>query len=266
MNIITITSNYGIKDPYLAILKGLLLTENQSLNIVDISHEIAPGNLAEAAYILESAYAYFPKGTVHLCAVEERDARCMKYIAMEKRGHFFVGPDNGILSMVAPKLAPDSIHEIEINPDSEDHPGMKILARAASFLANGGVMSVLGQSGTKIKQNSIWRPSFNKDLNLLSGIIIYIDRRGNLITNIEQGYFEELTYAKSFQIRLPTQEKITRITTSLDKKPPQSTTFACFNLNGLLEICISEGSSLDKTGASDLLGLGFRDTIDIEIK
>ncbi len=263
MNIITLTSNYGYRDPYVGILKGLLISENNSIRMVDISHEAAPGNLIEAAYILESSYSFFPEKTVHLCAVEELDSKSMRYLAMEKKGHFFVGPDNGILDLIEPKIKPDKIHEIEIDSDSDTVPGMHIIARAATFLASGGLISVLGQSCTKPKDYHLWKPTFNKELNLLTGHVIFIDRRGSLITNIERKFFEDITHGKKFYIRLPTKEKLDRITPSIGKKPNQSTTFAWFNHNDLLEICVSGGSSLNKSGASDMLGLNFRDTIDI---
>lgn len=104
MAIITLTSDLGIRDPYVAILKAGILRAIPDAVIADISHEIAPYNISQGAYILKSAYAYFPENTIHIAAVDAGNALA-DCIALRCNGHFFIGPDNGILSLVTDNKA-----------------------------------------------------------------------------------------------------------------------------------------------------------------
>ncbi|RLB13057.1 MAG: hypothetical protein DRG39_00215, partial [Deltaproteobacteria bacterium] len=96
MKIITLTTDFGTKDPYVGIMKGVILSINPDVHIVDITHEIEPANILEAAYILKEAYRFFPKGTIHVGVVDPGVGGDRRPIAIKTGGSFFVGPDNGL--------------------------------------------------------------------------------------------------------------------------------------------------------------------------
>ena len=264
MNIITLTSDYGLKDPYMGIWKGSIFRLNAMAKVVDISHSIAPANFLEAAYVLGSAYAYFPKGSVHVIAIEEMDAQSMRFVAMKKDGHFFVAPDNGILSLIRPEYTIESIHLIDIEPNDKEFPATEIMTKAALFLAEGGAINVLGQACADMHTISPWKPLFNQQSKLLTTHIVYVDRRGNLVTNLNRKTFNSYLGNQTFVIHLPAGTRISRITNSFREIRQEAVIFALFNHNELLEIGVNGGSFKASTGASHLLGLSLQDTITIE--
>jgi S-adenosyl-L-methionine hydrolase (adenosine-forming) len=264
MNIITLTSDYGLKDPYAGIWKGSIFRLNAMANVVDISHNIAPANFSEAAYVLGSAYAYFPKGTVHVIAIEEMDAQSMRFLALQKDGHYFVAPDNGILSLIRPEYTTESVHIIDIEPKESEFPATEIMTKAALFLADGGTINVLGKACTDMKTISPWKPLYNEQNKLLTAHVVYVDRRGNLVTNLNRKTFHQHLGNHSFIIHLPAGTRISRITNSFREIRQEAVIFALFNHNELLEIGVNGGSFKASTGASHLLGLSLQDKITIE--
>ncbi|MCC5916876.1 MAG: SAM-dependent chlorinase/fluorinase [Cryomorphaceae bacterium] len=264
MNIITLTSDYGLKDPYTAIWKASIFSQNPNVQLVDISHSIAPANFAEAAYIIGSAYRYFPKGTVHIIAIEEMDAHSMRFIAGEKDGHFFVAPDNGILSLIRPEFQYNPLHIIEIDATQSDFPATEIMTKAALFLAENGKISLLGKPCTDVQSKVPWRPIFTEQNKSLTAHVIYIDRRGNLVTNLPQALFEKHRKEGDFTIHLPAGTRISKITKSFREIRQEASIFAMFNHNQLLEIGVYGGSLKNHTGASHLLGLTLQNKIIIE--
>lgn len=265
MSIITLTSDYGSKDPFSGIWKGILYSQNQDIQLVDITHSIAPANFFEAAYIINSVYPHYPKGTVHIIAMEEMDSRSVGYLAMKKDGHCFIAPDNGILSLIKPEFRADGIHVINIDSQEIDVSGMMVMSKAAIYLSENGALSVLGNMSTSPRVITSRKPIYFESQNQLQGHIIYIDRRGNLVTNIDRATFLKYVGDKPYVIPLPARNEIRRITKSFREIAEEAVTFALFNHNQLLEIGINGGSYRQSTGASHLLGLSLQDRITIDI-
>ncbi len=265
MSIITLTSDYGSKDPFSGIWKGILCSLSPDLQMVDITHSIAPANFLEASYIINSVYHNFPKGTIHLIAIEEMDVLSINYIAMKKDDHFFIAPDNGILSLIKPEFRTDAIHQIDIESHEQNTSGMAVMSKSAVYLSQGGAISMLGKPYVSPKTITPRNPVFFDAQKQLQGHIIYIDRRGNLITNIHKSVFQKYISDKPFSIALPARNNITRITNSFRDIKQEAVTFALFNENQLLEIGINGGSYRQSTGASHLLGLSLQDKITVEI-
>jgi S-adenosyl-L-methionine hydrolase (adenosine-forming) len=146
--IITLTTDFGTRDPYAGIMKGMALTANPSAIIVDITHEIPPQDILNAAFTLMRAYQYFPAGTVHVAVVDPEVGGSRKRIAVRTERHIFVGPDNGIFGMVFQREAPLEIREI-VNPPfvteriSNTFHGRDIFAPCAGHLSAGGTFPML---------------------------------------------------------------------------------------------------------------------------
>ena len=122
MAIITLTSDYGNKDYFTAAIKGALLTESPQAQIIDISHEISPFNIQEGAYILKNAYHHFPEGTIHMIGIDSEATHGKLHIACKVDGHYFIGADTGIFSLMFPHFKAEQIIALNISQESDSIP------------------------------------------------------------------------------------------------------------------------------------------------
>jgi len=275
MSIITLTTDYGLKDHFVGALKGKILSEYSEVSIVDISHHIDPFNTAEASYIISASYASFPKGTVHIIGVDLESNKENQHIAMQWNDHFFISADNGILSMLTQKIIPQKIVAITIHDRlHSDATDLDVFVKVACHIAKGGVLNVIGKEINNLKQVTDLQVTFSDDGNLLKGNVIYIDHFGNVVTNISKKQFIEAVKGRSFEIVfnriviktiLPYYSAIA----SSDKYPIkyyEGEKLAIFNEAGFLEIAIFRSNPLTVGSASTLLGLNYRDVVSIRFK
>ncbi len=261
MAIITLTSDYGVTDHYLAALKGTLLSESEDLKLVDISHSIEPGNLLEAAFILRNSYKHFPKGTVHLVAVSEI-APNRKLLAAEMDGHFFLLADNGLLPVINPEVRIKKVVEIDLRKEQTLFPARDVLARSAVFLANGGNVDVLGRTATDVAPRTNLRPRISNEESSIVGVVLYIDNFGNLISNISLKIFKEVGRDRPFTIMLPRNQRIRQMHNHYHELAHGSI-MALFNSQDLLEIAVSGARGKVFNGANTLLGVEVQNPITI---
>ncbi len=282
MSIITLTTDYGLKDHFVGALKGKILSEFWDAKIVDISHDIDAFNSAEASYILSSAYASFPKGTVHLVGVDIERSKENQHIAMQWNDHYFVCADNGILSMLIQKIVPQKIVAINIHdrllPEATD---MDVFVKVACHLAKGGLLNVIGKEIKEIKDVTDLKPVVSDDKNAIKGSVIYIDNFGNVVTNITKQLFLEIGKNRPYEIILNEKyahaKKITLKTIfakysdianagNYGVKNYEGEKLAVFNEAGFLEIAIFRSNASTVGTASSLLGIGYRDFISVMFK
>lgn len=263
MAIVTLTSDYGLKDHYLPSLKGALLSHSPTLTLVDVSHYIAPANIMEAAFILRQAYPNFPKGTVHLISVSEL-GKDTQLLAMQMDGHYFLCADNGILSLLNPERKIDKLVAIDFREDMETKlfPSKDVLAKAAAHLAQGGAIGLLGRALKEMKQHTVIRPRLAVDESMILGNVLYVDNFGNLITNISKRFFNESRKERDFEISLPRKQKVHKISTEY-QAVRLGDTLALFNAQGLLEIAVNGAGNKGFNGAHTLLGINVMDTVTI---
>lgn len=181
MPIVTLTTDFGVADPYLAMVKGAILRINPAITCIDIANQITVGDLSTASFIIKNSYRYFPNGSVHLVVVDPTVGSGRKAIFSAKDDHFFVGPDNGVLTPVLSKA-----FEIkkEIGKKSNTFDGRDVFAEVAARLASGEKAENLGNriaDPVKVKE-----PIPLLKNNKTIGEIIYIDKFGNLISNIKE--------------------------------------------------------------------------------
>ncbi len=254
MAIITFLSDYGVSDHYVAAVKARILGINPGLRIVDISHHIEPFNLAHASYVLKAVYQDFPEGTVHLAAVDSTGEAGVQYIAVQIKGHFFVGADNGLFSLISEE-DPSMIAVLgeKERPSLGTFPARDFLAKTAAMLASGSNLNDMG-TFTREYKRLIGR-KFRATKKLISGNVIRVDHYGNLITNIEKEVFEILSKSRAYVVSIG-REKIDRIHASYNEVE-NGDCFVVFNRLDLLEIGISRGN------ASQLLGLKYDSPVNI---
>jgi len=273
MSIITLTTDYGLKDHFVGALKGKILSEYPEASIVDISHDIDPFNSVEASYIISASYASFPKGTVHLIGVDMEWNKENQHIVMHWNDHFFIAADNGILSMLSQKIVPQKIVAINIHDRLHNEAtDMDVFIKVACHIAKGGSLNVIGKEIKNIKQVTELQAIVADDGNSLKGHVIYIDHFGNVITNISKKMFLDVAKGRAYEIVMKTKNIKTILPNyssiaSSDKYPIKSyegEKLALFNEAGFLEIAIFRSNPTKVGSASSLLGLNYRDVVTLK--
>ncbi len=191
MSVITLLTDFGIADEYVGVMKGVMLSICPSVSIVDISHQLEPQDIAQAAYLVPAYYHYFPEGTIHIVVVDPGVGSQRAILAVHFRKHFFMAPDNGVLSLLLRDQKSDTIIEVNkseyfLEPLSTTFHGRDIFAALGAHMACGTKIDALGC------RRQIEDIVYLKDLTCqvtekseLIGKIVSIDRFGNLISNID---------------------------------------------------------------------------------
>src|SRR5688572_6695201 len=152
MAIVTLLTDSGESDHYVAAIKARIITTNPGVRIVDISHSIKPCDIAHAAFVLRSVFREFPKGSVHLSGVDAAGSRGDIYLALQLEDHFFVGADNGLFGLVSEKTPQHVVQLNTINPVMTTFPERDIFATAAARLASGVAIRDLGKPVTSLQR------------------------------------------------------------------------------------------------------------------
>jgi len=276
MSIITLTTDFGNKDFFVASVKGAILTEVKNAVVIDISHEIQPYNHSEAAYIIKNAYKSFPKGTIHIVGVESELTPENKHIAMVFEGHYFIGSDNGIFSMIKDDLRAEKIVEINIHEkESSSFYVLDIFVKVAAHLSRMGKLEVIGKSVKSIKQITNINPVVNNKSNQILGSVIYIDNYGNVVTNINRKFFNEIGKSRDFIIfaRTVKFENIYEsysdaidFSSPKEKREEDGKKIAIFNSANHLELGIYKSNPKTYGSAASLFGLDYRDPITVKFE
>jgi S-adenosylmethionine hydrolase len=275
MSIITLISDYGIKDYFVGAFKGKLFSEFSEANIVDISHNIDLFNIFEASYVAAASYGSFPKKTVHIIAVDNEQTYENKHVVIDWNDHYFIAADNGILSILTQKIIPNKIVEINIhNRLPNDSNATDVFAKVACHLAKGGALSVIGKEIKSLKPVNDLQATLSSDMNSMKGCIVYIDHFGNCVTNISKKMFDEFGKNRAFEIKFANRiiKKINlnysdfNISEKFTLKDYEGEKLAVFNEAGFLEIAIYKSNPMTVGSAKSLFGLKFRDVVTIEFK
>jgi S-adenosylmethionine hydrolase len=273
MSIITLTTDYGLKDHFVGAIKGKLLSEFREATIIDISHDIDAFNVAESAYIIGASYSSFPKGTVHLIGVDIELNNENQHIAMQWNDHYFICADNGILSMLTQKIVPQKIVAITIHDRlPNDATDMDVFVKVSCHLAKGGLLNVIGKEIKTIKEVTELQAVVNE--NQIKGYVTYIDHFGNVVTNISKKMFLETAKSRPYELKFKRQIIKTILPKYSDigisEKYPlkyyEGQKLAIFNEAGFLEIAIFRSNPDTVGSATSLLGLNYRDVVTIEFR
>ena len=276
MVFVTLTTDFGHKDYSISVIKAALLEKIPNVSIIDISHEISPYNISETAYILKSAYKAFPKGSIHIVGVESEFTPENMHIVMQLEGHYFVGADNGIFSLIKEDIKPDKLVSINIHETiSSSFPVLDVFVQVASHIARNGTLEVIGSPIKKIRELTNVKPVISKDGSQIIGSVIYVDNYGNVITNITKNLFKEIGKSRDFTINARTV-KFRKIYLSYSQainfnlpkedREEDGKKLALFNTSGHLELAIYKSNPHTVGSASSLFGLDYRDVINIQFE
>jgi S-adenosylmethionine hydrolase len=252
-SIVTLTTDFGLKDPYVAEMKAVILDISPSATIIDISHEIEKFNIRTGAYVLASASAYFPKGTIHVAVIDPGVGTKRRPILIQTKKGYFIGPDNGLLALAAAKQGISHIYEISneklmLQEISSMFHGRDIFAPAAAHLSNGIAASTFGQEAHKIVT-----PKFAKIIkrkNVLIGEVLHIDDFGNIITNFGKNELKLQSSKASVDLKL----KNLRLKLKLCKAYGDAKMHKPLTIIGshnLLEISINQGNAAETFKAKE---------------
>lgn len=256
--IITLTTDLGNVDFYQAALKGSLYSQYPEVRIVDISHNVPPFDIQNAAFLLRNAYPYFPAGTVHLIGIDSVFNSETRYLAIRYQGHYFIGTDNGIFSLMFEEQ-PEEMVELNLLQDLKylHFPLTDIFSKAATHLARGGALSEIGDPVDEIVERSLIQPVVQE--HGLRGSVVYVDSFGNVITNISKVLFNQEQRGRDFTVHFKRNETINQLSWHYNEVP-EGEKLCLFGISDQLEIAINKGH------ASGLLGLRPGDIVRVEFK
>jgi len=257
--LITFTTDFGLSDHFVGVMKGVVAGIAPAARVIDISHDVAPYNVTEAAFIIAEAWPYFPKRTIHVVVVDPGVGSARRPIVAEAGGHIFVAPDNGVLSMVF-DAAPHKVRTIS-NPKfmrrdvSRTFHGRDVFAPAAAHLAKGAQAAAFGKLIHDFVR--IWnaQPSL-KGKDSWRGTIVKVDRFGNLITNFTAREFAGIN-ARPFEMRAGTQ-RIHRLALNYAETDVREL-FVIVGSSGYLEIAANQ------TSAASLLGCSAGASVELDL-
>jgi S-adenosylmethionine hydrolase len=246
--IITLTTDFGLRDLYVAEMKAAILGICPDAAIVDVTHEIEKFNVRAGAYMLACAAPYFPKGTIHVVVVDPGVGTRRRSLLIETQQAFFVGPSNGVLVLAAEKQGIISAHEIT-NPRlrlpkvSSTFHGRDVFAPAAAHLANGVSPTAFGPEIWSLVSPDFARVTFSK--GTLTGEILHIDGFGNIVTNVTEENLKRLHAKNSVNIEMANCSMSLKLAkTYAEAKPEQAVILV--GSQGYVEIAVNQGNAARK--------------------
>ncbi len=253
--IITLTTDFGLRDPYQGAMKGAILSIDPAAAIMDISHLVASGNVIEGAFVMRSACPYFPDGTIHAGVVDPGVGSERKAVLVQTERYFFIGPDNGLLSLAANGDGIKRVIELENRrffrkEVSDTFHGRDVFGPVAAHLCLGIDPALLGRQLDKLSGLDLPMPVISK--GMIAGEVIYIDSFGNAITNIRG---KEMWNRAGLEVGIKGLKL--KGVFSTYSKAPNGAAVALIGSTGLLEIAVNKGS------ASDALGIRVGDEVTV---
>ena len=244
--VITLTTDLGDKDPYLPAAKGKIASDFPSANIIDISHQIAPFDIGEAAYILKNCFRNFPSGTIHIISLSSGEAgKRPPFIITYLREQYFIGADNGVIALLDEE-PPESVYEIKDQNKAGVFPLKDLLVPAGCMLLKGYSPDQIGKKQESIRVRRPVKPLIHD--KTIRGTVIYIDRFGNAITNITRQDLLRFSNFNECKIHFSRKEYFEEIHSAYHEVP-EGEKICIIGTNDHLEVAINRGN------ASQLLGI-----------
>ena len=253
MPIITLTTDYGLRDPYAGQLKGALLSACPSARLVDVTHDIAPFDLVEAAYFLAHTHAHYPAGTIHVCTVNPQGDAETPWLCFRRDGYAFILPDNGLAFLLGPDLDVDSLYRLAADASASSK---QTLAEAIRQLGLGYAPRDFGVAAGADAQRSM-RPEPVTTPQYIRGSIVHIDRYHNAVLNVHRAHVERMADGRQVHTRFSNSDPIIGIVDHYHEVEPGEL-LARYNSRGYVELAINMGR------AAQLFGLQKDQLVQLE--
>jgi S-adenosyl-L-methionine hydrolase (adenosine-forming) len=249
--VIALLSDFGTRDHYAGTMKGVMIGICPDVTLVDITHEITPHDVIEGALQLAASSRYFPAGTIFLAIVDPGVGSPRRGIAAEAGDYRFVAPDNGVLTAVFRDVSPKRVVELTerryARPTvSRTFEGRDRFAPAAAWLAKGIQLSALGRPVSGYQQVEIPQPDVND--SRLAGVVLLVDRFGNLVTNIDRRTFETFTRGQPVALKVAEHPIAGVVATYADIRPGE--VCALFGSTEHIEFAVNGGSAAAALGVA----------------
>lgn len=243
--VITLTTDFGLKDPYVAEMKAVILGISPNTSIVDITHDIDKFDVKMAAYTLACASPYFPRGTVHVAIVDPHVGTKRRPILIQTQKEFYVGPDNGVLALAANNQGIEHVFEITnrrlmLSTISNTFHGRDIFAPVAAHLVGGTPPGEVGPEIRKIPTPSFARVVRRK--NMLIGAVIHIDGFGNMITNFRQQKLDSLGIVETLKVKMKNRKLSLKLRRAYAEAKNKEA-LAIVGSHDFLEISVNQGDA-----------------------
>lgn len=241
---ITLISDFGSRDYYVPSLTARIADINPDASVHHLSHEVGRQNIVEAAFTLRNAYPFFPAGTIHVIIVDPEVGSDRDAVAVEHDGHFFVAPDNGILTLALQTTHPERVVSIKNSPyaDAIVSPvfhGRDIFVPVAAWMSRGVPLQITGVHKPELIDLRWGLPSW--DRQKIAGQVIHIDHFGNLITNISEKFLDHWAGGAGFKVGMAGWDPLplSRIYSDVEPGDP----VALIGSGGLLEIAVYQADA-----------------------
>lgn len=254
MPIITLLTDYGLRDSYVAEVKGMILRIAPEAAIIDITHEVGKFDIEEGAFHLARCVKYFPEGTIHVGVVDPGVGGGRRSIIIEARGALLVGPDNGLLAPAAERLGVERVYEIRedrlpVRRVSYVFDGRDVFAPVAAYLARGVPPAELGVEASSYVRLAQYQPKIAGDM--VEATVIHVDDFGNLVTNLTYDLLEEIGVREGSIFRVKVK--------GMELEIPYVRSFSSVEVGellalvaggGYLEISVNQGNAAERLGIS----------------
>jgi S-adenosylmethionine hydrolase len=253
--IITLLTDYGTRDGYVPAMKGVILNINPNVQLIDITHDIAAQDILEASFVLRSCYSYFPPRTINIVVVDPTVGSSRKLLLVATENHYFIAPDNGVLSLIYEADTVSQVVEINsehyfLNNVSSTFHGRDIMAPVAAWLAKGTSIENFGETTENYLRLSLPKPKVVSE-GMMKGTVLHVDRFGNIITNIKRSDYDEIRSknpGETFKTVIGKQE-INGLK-EYYAQGQKGELLALFGSSDFLEIAQTQGSAAKTLGAA----------------
>ena len=251
-NLIALLTDFSWHNWYLGVMKGVIKGINPAVRVIDLCHDVSSQDVREGSFILSNSFGYFPRGTIFLCVVDPGVGTKRKNIVVQTEDHFFVAPDNGILSSIFEKAKVEKVYQV--GPGEHTLPvkgstfyGRDIFAPIAAHLSRGTPAAEMGTELESVLIVPASKPLSNKSGEVL-GRAVYVDAFGNIITNIEEEYLKSIFKEGWEQVRIRIAGRTVKGVGRYYAQGEEGMLIALINSWGYLEIAINKGSAWRELG------------------
>ena len=259
MAILTLTTDLGTQDHYVGVLKGSILSQAPTANLVDITHSIPSFDVFQAANFVKKSFPYFPEKTVHLIGVNPFTEENNPYIAAMYKNHYFIGADCGMFSGIFDE-SPQQLVKLEGNRDAnlKTFSLLDLPVKAAAKLLNGAKLQDIGAKLDKFSERNFFKAFSGPDS--IDGYVAHIDKFKNVITDVNREMFQQVGKNRAFELSFKSYT-INEISEHY-QDVIQGEAVAFFNFQGFLEIAINYGdaATLLNFGKSEKIKIRFHDS------
>ncbi|MDF1547281.1 MAG: SAM-dependent chlorinase/fluorinase [Bacteroidales bacterium] len=238
MQFITLISDWNSADYYIGAIKGRILSRCPEAVIVDVNHQVTSHNTVQAAFVVKNTYHNFPKGSIHIIAVNSEARKDKPLVVVKYDGHFFIGADNGLFHLMMDRPV-ESIVEIAGEQSVGSFPELETFAVAAANLANGVPFEKLGSKRKQVFKQLPVLAVIEEDV--IIGKVVYIDSYQNIITNVGMDTFDQVGNGRTFHIYVQSKSNVISKINKTYNETSEGELLALFNSAGLLEIAIRNG-------------------------